>query len=81
GVVLYDADRIAEAAAVEDPRRLYQAQLDIFLDPKDPQVQQQALRDGVPAQWIEAAIRSPVYKMAKDWKVAFPLHPEYRTLP
>jgi nitrate reductase beta subunit len=31
--------------------------------------------------WIEAATRSPVYKMAMEWKVAFPLHPEYRTLP
>ena len=25
--------------------------------------------------------RSPVWKMAMEWKVAFPLHPEYRTLP
>src|SRR5690606_39017907 len=24
---------------------------------------------------------SPIYKMAKQWKIAFPLHPEYRTLP
>ncbi|HET7773568.1 MAG TPA: nitrate reductase subunit beta, partial [Burkholderiaceae bacterium] len=24
---------------------------------------------------------SPVYKMAVEWKVALPLHPEYRTLP
>ena len=31
--------------------------------------------------WLEAAKASPVYKMAMDWKVAFPLHPEYRTLP
>jgi nitrate reductase beta subunit len=30
---------------------------------------------------MEAARRSPVYKMAMEWKVAFPLHPEYRTLP
>ena len=29
----------------------------------------------------EAARKSPVYKMAVDWKVALPLHPEYRTLP
>src|SRR6201995_5699125 len=29
----------------------------------------------------EAAKRSPVWKMAMDWKIAFPLHPEYRTLP
>ena len=31
--------------------------------------------------WIEAAIRSPVYALAVRHKVAFPLHPEYRTLP
>jgi nitrate reductase beta subunit len=37
--------------------------------------------DGVPDNWLDAAKRSPVYKMAIDWKVAFPLHPEYRTLP
>jgi len=30
---------------------------------------------------IEAAQKSPVYKMAVDWKLALPLHPEYRTLP
>jgi nitrate reductase beta subunit len=35
----------------------------------------------VPESWITAAQQSPVYKMAMDWKVAFPLHPEYRTLP
>jgi len=81
GVVLYDADAIEAAASVEDPRQLYQAQLDLILDPSDPEVQRQAARDGVPRQWIEAALRSPTYKMMKEWKVAFPLHPEYRTLP
>ena len=44
-------------------------------------MEKQALADGVPPAWMEAARRSPVYKMAMDWKVAFPLHPEYRTLP
>jgi nitrate reductase beta subunit len=34
-----------------------------------------------PDKWMEAARKSPVYKMAVDWKVALPLHPEYRTLP
>ncbi|MDB5774628.1 MAG: narH [Herbaspirillum sp.] len=81
GVLLYDADRIAQAASVADPKDLYQAQLDIFLDPNDLAVCEQALRDGVPENWLEAARRSPVYKMAVEWKVAFPLHPEYRTLP
>jgi nitrate reductase beta subunit len=52
-----------------------------MLDPRVPAVQVQARRDGVPEAWIEAALRSPIYKLAKEWKVAFPLHPEYRTLP
>jgi nitrate reductase beta subunit len=81
GVLLYDADRIEAAASVEHDKDLYQAQLDIFLDPNDPKVIEQARRDGIPENWLEAARHSPVYKMAVDWKVALPLHPEYRTLP
>jgi nitrate reductase beta subunit len=81
GGLLYDADRIQEAASVEHDRDLYQAQLDVFLDPHDPQVIAQARADGVPDAWLEAAKTSPVYKMAVDWQVALPLHPEYRTLP
>ncbi|RTL33190.1 MAG: nitrate reductase subunit beta, partial [Burkholderiales bacterium] len=81
GVLLYDADRIEQAASTEQDRDLYQAQLDIFLDPRDPKVIEQARADGVPEAWLNAARNSPVYKMAVDWKVALPLHPEYRTLP
>ena len=81
GVMLYDADRIEQAASVEKAPDLYDAQLGIFLDPHDPAVAAQAARDGVPDKWIEAARASPVYKMAMQWKVALPLHPEYRTLP
>ncbi len=81
GVMLYDADRIEEAASVAEDRNLYEAQLGIFLDPNDPEVIEQARRDGVPENWLEAARSSPVYRMAVDWKVALPLHPEYRTLP
>ncbi|WP_295801337.1 nitrate reductase subunit beta [uncultured Microbulbifer sp.] len=81
GVLLYDADRIEEAAAVENDKDLYQAQCDIFLDPNDPKVQEAARAEGIPQAWIDAAQNSPVYKMAIDWKVALPLHPEYRTLP
>jgi nitrate reductase beta subunit len=80
GVILYDADGI-EAAASADDKDLYERQLDIFLDPNDPAVIDQARADGVPEAWLEAARKSPVYKMAIDWRVAFPLHPEYRTLP
>lgn len=81
GVLLYDADRIQEAASVPQEKDLYQAQLDIFLDPNDPAVQEAARAEGIPDNWIESAQHSPVYKMAMDWKVALPLHPEYRTLP
>jgi nitrate reductase beta subunit len=81
GVLLYDADRIEEAAGVEHDRDLYQAQLGIFLDPNDEAVIAQARIDGIPDAWMQAARKSPVYKMAVEWKVALPLHPEYRTLP
>ncbi|HEY5900828.1 MAG TPA: nitrate reductase subunit beta [Burkholderiales bacterium] len=81
GVLLYDADRIEAAASVERPEDLYGAQLGVFCDPNDPQVVAQARADGVPDAWISAAQNSPVWKMAMEWKVAFPLHPEYRTLP
>jgi nitrate reductase / nitrite oxidoreductase, beta subunit len=81
GVLLYDADRIEVAASVEAEQDLYGAQLGVFLDPHAAEVQEQARRDGVPEAWLTAARASPVYKMAMEWKIAFPLHPEYRTLP
>jgi nitrate reductase beta subunit len=81
GVLLYDADRILDAASVPNEADLYQTQLDIFLDPNDQKVIEAAKAEGVPDAWLESARRSPVYKMAVEWKVAFPLHPEYRTMP
>ncbi len=81
GLFLYDADRVLPAAAIPDPRGLYEAQLSVFLDPADPRVAAQALRQGIPADWVEAARRSPVYALAVRHRVALPLHPEYRTLP
>src|SRR5512134_3363377 len=81
GVLLYDADRIEQAASTENPHDLYTEQLAIFLDPSAAEVQEQARRDDVPEAWLQAARASPVYKMAMEWKIAFPLHPEYRTLP
>jgi nitrate reductase beta subunit len=81
GVILYDADKIEAAASAADEQDLYQAQLDVFCDPFDPDVQEQARKDGISESWLEAAQNSPVWKMAMNWKVAFPLHPEYRTLP
>jgi len=81
GVLLYDADRIEQAASCENEQDLYRQQLDVFLDPKDEAVIAEARAAGIPESWLTAAQESPVYKMAIDWKVAFPLHPEFRTLP
>ncbi|MFV0245509.1 MAG: nitrate reductase subunit beta [Qingshengfaniella sp.] len=81
GVILYDADKIEEAANAAEAMDLYDAQLGVFLDPNDPFIAAEAVRQGVPQDWVKAAQDSPVWKMAMEWKVAFPLHPEYRTLP
>ncbi len=81
GILLYDADRIEQAASVADVKDLYAAQLSVFLNPADADVIAQARRDGIAENWLEAARRSPTYKLAVEWRLAFPLHPEYRTLP
>ncbi|MBN9376037.1 MAG: nitrate reductase subunit beta, partial [Cellulomonas sp.] len=81
GVLLYDADRVGEAAAVEDPQDLYPAQRSVLLDPYDPQVVAATRRDGVPESWIQAAQDSPIWALIDTYEVALPLHPEYRTLP
>ncbi|MCG3165422.1 MAG: Respiratory nitrate reductase 1 beta chain [Bacteroidia bacterium] len=80
GVMLYDADKIATASAAPDDR-LVDAQMDIYLDPFDPEVIKQARLNGVADSTITAAQNSPVYKFVKVWKLALPLHPEFRTLP
>jgi nitrate reductase / nitrite oxidoreductase, beta subunit len=81
GLFLYDADRVTAAAATPNEKDLYAAQLDLILDPDDPQVLAAARQQGIPPDWLDAARRSPVYALAKTYKVALPLHPEYRTMP
>ena len=82
GLFLYDADAVTAAASVTDDKDLYEAQLDLILDPSDPAGHgRRPGRQGIPEDWIDAARRSPVYALAKTYKVALPLHPEYRTMP
>ncbi|ACG72936.1 nitrate reductase, beta subunit [Anaeromyxobacter sp. K] len=80
GVLLYDADRIAQAASRPD-QDLVAAQRSLILDPSDPAVIAAARASGVPDAMVESARRSPVYRFVKEWEIALPLHPEYRTLP
>ncbi len=81
GVLLYDADAVLDAASMPEDTDLYEAQLKVFLDPFDPQVQRAAEQAGIQGDWIEAARRSPVYALITRYRVALPLHPEYRTMP
>ena len=81
GLVLYDADRVLEAASEPDETKLLAAQRSVFLDPFDPQVIREAERSGIPRDWIDAAQRSPIWKLISTYEVALPLHPEYRTMP
>ncbi|MHA2609677.1 MAG: nitrate reductase subunit beta [bacterium JZ-2024 1] len=80
GVVLYDADRIEETALAEE-RELVRKQRELILDPFDRTVIEEARKSGIPDDWIDAAQRSPIFKLFKKWELALPLHPEFRTLP
>ena len=80
GNVLYDADKIKQMALLED-HELVDAQREMILDPSDPQVIAAAKRNGVPDGVIESAQKSPVYRFVKEWKIALPIHVEYRTFP
>ncbi|MGW1068549.1 nitrate reductase subunit beta [Streptomyces aureus] len=81
GVMLYDADKVLEAASAPEDTDLYEAQLGVFLDPEDPVVRREAERAGIAQDWIDAARRSPVHALISRHRVALPLHPEYRTMP
>ncbi len=80
GVLLYDADQIEGGAACEE-RELTDRHMNMILDPFDPDVIAAAKRNGVADSTIDAAQRSPTYKFVKEWDLALPLHPEFRTLP
>ena len=81
GLFLYEADGVTAAASTPNEQDLYEAQLDLMLDPDDPEVIRAAREQGIPEDWLDAARRSPVYALAKTYRVALPLHPEYRTMP
>ncbi|MBR9987642.1 MAG: nitrate reductase subunit beta, partial [Desulfosarcina sp.] len=81
GVLLYDADRIGETAAAPSDQAVYPAHLEILLDPNDPDVARRAAAQGIAPNMLAAAKRSPTYALIKEWRLALPLHPEFRTLP
>src|SRR3990170_1162572 len=80
GVILYDADRIHETASVPE-KDLVEHHLSMLMDPFDPAVIASAKANGIADSTIHAAQNSPTYKFVKQWGLALPLHPEFRTLP
>ncbi|MDO8722881.1 MAG: nitrate reductase subunit beta [Syntrophales bacterium] len=80
GVLLYDAEKVEQALLKPDDQ-LVAAHRALILDPRDPQVQKAAGKNGVTEQWLAAAIKSPVYSLVKEFGLALPLHPEFRTMP
>jgi len=80
GVLLYDADRLPQTAMVPDAD-LVDAHRSVILDPFDPEVLAAARANGIEDSWISAAQDSPAYKFVKEWGLALPLHPEFRTIP
>ena len=80
GVLLYDAERIHDAAAAADDQ-LLERHRSLILDPHDPVVMRAAHEGGVPDAVVTAAQGSPVYRFVKEWRMALPLHPEFRTVP
>ncbi len=80
GVMLYDADKIHEVASC-DEKDLVDKQMAIYLDPFSEEVIEAAKANGMAESTIRAAQLSPVYKFVKKWKIALPLHPEFRTIP
>jgi nitrate reductase beta subunit len=77
---LYDADQI-EAVASADEADVVSRQMEMILDPFDPEVIAAAKANGVADSTIDSAQSSPVYRFVKEWDLALPLHPEFRTLP
>ena len=80
GVLLYDAKRMEQAAKVR-AEALVESQRAMLLDPFDPAVIAGAEANGVSPEMIAAAQASPIWKFVKQWELALPLHPEFRTLP
>jgi nitrate reductase beta subunit len=64
GVMLYDADRIAEAASAPTKRTSTRRSSQVFLDPNDPKVIEQARLDGMPG----GLARAPAGRRSTRWR-------------
>jgi len=80
GVLFYDADRVEEAMKAPN-KSLVESHRSVLLDPFDPEVIAGAKANNISPEMIDSAQHSPVWNYVMKWKLALPLHPEFRTLP
>jgi nitrate reductase beta subunit len=80
GVMLYDADQIQSTASYVKGK-LIEKHLSMLLNPYDSKVIMNAKSNGISDSTIRSAQLSPVYNFVKKWRLALPLHAEFRTLP
>ena len=81
GILLYDMDAVLDATKTSDPKMIYTHMLDVIKDPNEPAVIESARKSGISEAVLNAAKISPVYQIIRGWRLALPLHPEFRTLP
>jgi nitrate reductase / nitrite oxidoreductase, beta subunit len=80
GILLYDASRIRECASLP-PSELLEGMSSLILDPHGREVAKASIENGISLDTLELARRSPVYRFFMEWRLALPLHVEWRTLP
>ena len=82
GLMLYDADKVLEAASHRGRRTgSTRPSARSSSTRSTREVMRAAEQAGIARDWIDAAQRSPIYALINTYKVALPLHPEYRTMP
>ncbi len=81
GLFLYDADAVTAAAAVTDPAGTLRRPDGRAAGPERPRGAGRCPRPGHPGGLDRRGPALAVYALAKVYKVALPLHPEYRTMP
>ena len=80
GVLLYDAEKVEQALLKADAE-LVDAHRALTLVSTRSGGSGRGEEDGVSDPWLEAAVRSPAHALVKEFGLALPLHPEFRTLP
>ena len=82
GLVLYDVDRVLAAASVGERHRPVRGAAADPARPDRPGGDRRRARPRAsPTSGSRPRSRSPVYALINTYRVALPLHPEYRTMP